>query len=162
GVSIPQGWAVDKDGSPTTDPNDHWKGGALLPLGSSAELSSHKGYGLAMLVDILAGVLSGVGFSGILSREDRVVGHFFGAIRIDAFRPVDEFKAMMDDMLGTLRATPTASGEERVLVPGQKEHEMLQERSRYGIPLDPEVVESLKGLARELGLDFPPEHKASG
>ncbi|MFQ5873324.1 MAG: Ldh family oxidoreductase, partial [Dehalococcoidia bacterium] len=150
GEPIPQGWTVDKEGNPTVDPNDYWKGGALLPLGSSPELSSHKGYGLGILVDILAGVLSGVGFSAVLSREEYKMGHFFGAVCIDSFRPVDDFKAMMDDMLRNLRSTPPAEGAERVLVPGQKEHETLQVRSRQGRPLHPQVVGSLKELAGEL------------
>ena len=162
GVSIPQGWAVDKDGNLTTDPKDGFEGGALLPLGSSAELGSYKGYGLAVLVDILAGVLSGMGYSATLSEEDGKMGHFFGAIRIDGFRPVDEFKAMMDDMLATLRATPPAPGKERVLVPGQIEHETKQERSRQGIPLHPEVLNGLKEQAQKLGVDSPLEQQIAG
>ncbi|MFQ5933379.1 MAG: Ldh family oxidoreductase [Dehalococcoidia bacterium] len=157
GESIPHGWVVDQEGDPTTDPDDYWRGGALLPLGSTPELSSYKGYGLSLLVDILCGVLSGVGFSAELSRDKRHSGHFFGAIRIDSFRPVGEFKTMMDEMLRTMRQTPTVPGAERVLVPGQKEHEAFQVRSREGIPLHPEVVEGLKGLAEELGVDFPPQ-----
>ena len=155
GASIPAGWAVDQDGNPITDPNDYWKDGALNPLGSSAELSSYKGYGLAVMVDILAGVLSGVGYGAMLSSEKRISGYFFGAIRIDSFRPVNEFKAMMDDMIRTLRETPPMPGEKRVLVAGLKEHETFQERSEHGIPLHPQVVDSLRGLAQELDLPFP-------
>ena len=162
GEPIPVGWAVDKDRCPTTDPNEYWRGGALLPLGTSAQLSSHKGYGLAVLVDILAGVLSGVGFGAVLSREDGIVGHFFGAIDISRFRLVNEFKAMMDDMIRTLRSTAPAPGEERVLVPGQKEHEAFQDRSLLGIPLHAEVVGSLKEVARDLGIDFPAQHYPPG
>ncbi len=158
GASIPAGWAVDEDGNPITDPNDYWKGGALNPLGSTPELSSYKGYGLAVMVDILAGVLSGVGYGATLSSEERISGFFFAAIRIDSFRPIDEFKAMMDDMIRTLRDTPPAPGEERVLVAGLKEHETFQERSKHGIPLHSQVVDSLKELAQELGLPFPPPH----
>ena len=155
GEPIPHGWAIDGDGNPTSNPNSYWEGGGLLPLGSSVELSNHKGYGLAILVDILSGVLSGAGFGAILSRETLEMSHFFGAISIEAFRPVDEFKTMMDDMLATLKATPTLEGGERVLVPGQREHEAFLERSRLGIPLHPNVVENLAELARELGIRFP-------
>ena len=162
GEPIPLGWAVDKHGAGTTDPNDYWDGGALLPLGSTPELSSFKGYGLGILVDILSGVLSGVGFGAALSREDRTVGHFLGAIRIESFRPVEDFKEMMDDMIRSLRSTPTGLGDERVLVPGLKEHETYQERSRTGIPLHPEVRDSLKGLADELGIQFPSENLGAG
>ncbi len=160
GEAIPQGWAIDGDGNPTNNPNSYWEGGGLLPLGSSVELSNHKGYGLAILVDILSGVLSGAGFGALLSRETLEMSHFFGAIRVDAFRPVDEFKTMMDEMLATLKATPTLEGEERVLVPGQKEHETFLERSRLGIPLHPNVVDSLAELAGELGIRFPEPLKA--
>ena len=162
GASIPHGWAVDKNGNPISDPEDGFEGGALLPLGSSAELGSYKGYGLAVLVDILAGVLSGMGYSVTLSEEDGKVAHFLGAIRVDGFRPVDEFKEMMDDMLANLRATPPVSGGERVLVPGQIEHETKQERSRHGIPLHPEVLYGLKEQAQKLVMDFPFEHQGAG
>ncbi len=162
GEPIPLGWAVDKHGAGTTDPNDYWDGGALLPLGSTPELSSYKGYGLGMLVDILSGVLSGVGFGAALSREGRTVGHFLGAIRIESFRPVKDFKEMMDEMIRSLRSTPTVPGGERVLVPGLKEHETYQERTRTGIPLHPEVRDSLKELADELGIEFPSENLGAG
>ena len=76
---IPLGWAVDSQGRDTTDPNDYWAGGALVPLGSTPELSSHKGFALGMLVDILSGVLTGAGFGAVMSREKRPVGHFVGA-----------------------------------------------------------------------------------
>jgi LDH2 family malate/lactate/ureidoglycolate dehydrogenase len=162
GKSIPLGWAVDKHGAGTTEPNDYWDGGALLALGSTPELSSYKGYGLGILVDILSGVLSGVGFGAALSREGRTVGHFLGAIRIESFRPVEDFKEMMDEMIKSLRSTPTGPGDQRVLVPGLKEHETYQERSRTGIPLHPEVRDSLKKLADELGIQFPSENLEAG
>ncbi|MCZ6789358.1 MAG: Ldh family oxidoreductase, partial [Chloroflexi bacterium] len=119
------------------------------PLGSYPDASSYKGYGLAIVVDILCGVLSGMGASPGLGRN---FGHFFGALRIDAFRPADQFKTMMDEMGADLRATPTLPGYERVLVPGDKEAQAKEERLKEGIPLHPPVAESLLALGRELGV----------
>lgn len=155
GERIPVGWAVDSEGRDTTDPNDYWRGGALAPLGSLPELSSHKGFGLGMLVDILSGVLTGVGFGATMSREKRVVGHFFGAFRVDGFRPVEEFKAMIDDMIRDTRSTPRVRQDQPVLIPGQIEHEIRLERLEKGVPLHPEVVEALQEYAREFGIEFP-------
>ena len=153
--AIPVGWAVDSEGRETTDPNDYWSGGALVPLGSSPELSSHKGFGLGMLVDILSGVLTGVGFGATMSREKRVVGHFFGAFRVDGFRPVEEFKAMMDEMIRDMKSTPRVREDQPVLIPGQIEHETRLERLQNGVPLHEEVVEALREYAREFGIQFP-------
>ncbi|MBI4299762.1 MAG: Ldh family oxidoreductase [Chloroflexi bacterium] len=152
GELIPFGWAVDKDGKPTNDPFVTRQGGGLLPLGSTPELSSYKGYGLAVLVDILCGVLSGMGYSTMLSRTTGEMGHFFAAFRIDAFRPAADFKAMMDEMMRALRATPPVEGAERVLVPGEKEAEAERERLAKGIPLHPDVVSSLGKLALEIDI----------
>ena len=152
---IPVGWAMDSEGRDTTDPNDYWNGGALVPLGSSPELSSHKGFGLGMLVDILSGVLTGVGFGSTMSRERRVVGHFFGAFRVDGFRPVEEFKTMMDEMIRDMKSTPRIREEQPVLIPGQIEHETRLERLKNGVPLHEEVVESLQEYAREFEIEFP-------
>ena len=152
---IPVGWAVDSEGRNTTDPNDYWNGGALVPLGSMPELSSYKGFGLGMLVDILSGVLTGVGFGATMSREKRVVGHFLGAFRVDGFRPVAEFKSMMDEMIRDMRSTPRVQPDQPVLIPGQKEHEIRLTRLRDGVPLHTEVVEALRAYSEEFGIEFP-------
>ena len=149
GLPIPEGWALDDQGRPTTDPAVARTSRHLLPLGSDAEMSSYKGYGLGVMVDILCGVLSGVGASTMLQGRS---GHFFGALCIDAFRPADEFKAMMDEMCAGLRETPVLPGYARVLVPGDREMQMREERVRDGIPLHSSVVESLLELGRELGV----------
>ncbi len=149
GVSVPEGWALDSEGRPTTDPKVARTSRRLLPLGSQPEASSYKGYGLAIVVDILCGVLSGIGASPALGAN---FGHFFGALRIDAFRPADQFKTMMDEMAADLRATPTLPGYERVLVPGDREAQAKEERLKEGIPLHPPVAESLLALGRELGV----------
>ena len=152
GTPIPQGWALDTEGRPTTDPVVAKSSRRALPLGSEPEMSSYKGYGLAVMVDILCGVLSGIGASPMLQNN---YGHFFGALRIDAFRPANQFKEMMDEMCAGLRATPVLPGYERVLVPGDLEFRAREERLKSGIPLHPSVVESLLELGREL--DVPLE-----
>ncbi len=154
GGAIPDGWLVDREGVPTTDPQALWTGGALLPLGSRPELGSYKGYGLAVAVDVLCGVLSGAGYSPILDATSWKTGHFLAALRIDAFRPAAHFKAMMDEMIRGLKAAEPAPGAERVYVHGEKELATEEERRRLGVPLHPEVVASLRALGQELGVPF--------
>ncbi len=151
GVPIPAGWAADIEGNATTDPGIAREAKKLLPLGGSRELGGHKGYGLAVMVDILSAVLSGANISANVARSTST-GHFFGALRIDAFRDIDKFKADMDSMLQELKSTRPVEGEERVYYAGLIEHETFQERAANGIPLASEVVETLRGIARELGV----------
>jgi LDH2 family malate/lactate/ureidoglycolate dehydrogenase len=156
GKELPAGWLVDSAGQSTTDPSVLFgKGGALLPLGSFAELSAHKGYGLAVAVDVLCGVLSGAGYSAILDPGSWTTGHFFAAIRIDAFRAVPAFKAMMDEMIRSLRNAPRVPGLERMYVHGEREIESERERRAHGIPLHPQVVASLAALTPEFGVPMP-------
>ena len=156
GKPIPEGWLVDREGRPTTDPNDLWNGGALLPIGGRPELGSYKGYGLAVMVDVLSGVLSGAGYGAALDPVSWTTGHFMLAINIEAFRPFIDFQRMMDAMLTTLKATPTVEGAERVTVPGERKLATKAERSRLGIPLHPAVVESLERVGKEFSVPFPP------
>lgn len=156
GKPIPAGWALDENAAPTTDIERVRRGGGgLTPLGSTAETSSYKGYALGQMVDILCGVLSGAGFSMILERGNSASGHFFGAWRVDAFRDVAEFKAMLDEMQRTFRTAEPAPGHERVLLPGQREFETRRDREANGIPLHESVVTSLEALAAEFGI-VPP------
>lgn len=152
GKEIPDGWLIDADGRPTRDGQALWSDGALLPLGSKPELSSHKGYGLGMVVDILCGVLSGAGYSTILDPVTWSTGHFFMALQIEAFRPLGPFLTMMDAMINSFRTAETAPGAERVYVHGEKELEAERDRRVNGIPLHPAVVASLEGVAREYGV----------
>jgi len=165
---LPQGWATDETGTPTQDAArvlDNLlarRGGGLLPLGGAGELlSGHKGYGLALLVDILCGVLPGAGYANNIypkTPEGRPlpadVGHFFGAIKVKAFRPLDEFKAAMDDIIRRLKTTPKAKGAERIYIHGEKEYEEADRRTREGIPLGPKVEADLKAIAQELGVEY--------
>jgi LDH2 family malate/lactate/ureidoglycolate dehydrogenase len=154
GKPVPDGWLVDPDGRPTVDPQTLWNGGSLLPVGSRPELASHKGYGLAMVVDILCGVLSGAGYSSILDPVSWSTGHFFLALKVEAFRPLAAFLAMMDAMIEALRTAEPAPGAERVYVHGERELDAERDRVANGIPLHPHVVESLRSLSRELEVPF--------
>jgi LDH2 family malate/lactate/ureidoglycolate dehydrogenase len=152
GVPLPEGWAADEDGVPTTDAETAFRALRLLPLGGVHEQGSHKGYGLGVVVDILSGVLSGAGVA-VGQGLGGQVGHFFGALRVDVLRPIDDFKAMMDEYLRALRATPTAPGQERVLYAGVPEHETERDRAANGIPLHRDVVAYLDRLAADLGVE---------
>ena len=160
---IPEGWAQDADGNPTTDAHAIKNGGALLPLGSDRQHGSHKGYGLGAIVDIFSGVLSGANFgpwvppfatAGFMNVEEAVgvgTGHFFGAMRIDAFRPADDFKASMDVWIQRFRQARAVDGKQ-VLVPGDPERMMEAARLANGIPVLEPVVKSLGELGRRFGV----------
>jgi len=124
----------------------------LLPLGGSRESGSHKGYGLAILVEILCGVLTGT--MTALSTDQDPRGHFFGAIRIDTFRPVDEFKRDMDRLIRELKSTPPIEGQDRVYVAGEIEFETAEERAERGIPLLPSVLKGLREVGEQLGVPY--------
>jgi len=163
GKSIPEGCAIDREGRATRDPAAVTAGGALLPLGSDRERGGHKGYCLALAVDVLCAVLSGANWGPftlpfVLGGEPPVrsvgkgIGHFFGAMRIDAFRDPDEFKAQIDDLVRTLRKTRPAPGTSGPLLPGDPEREAETERERTGIPLLPAVVADLRVIAQQTGV----------
>jgi len=165
GEDIPLGWAQDKDGNPSTDAEILKKGGAMLPLGSDREHGSHKGYCLGSLVDILSAVLPGANYgpwvppfvSYIPIPENPVgegIGHFMGAMRIDAFRPADEFKKHMDNWITTFKNGEPTHENQKVLVPGDPERELTAIRLKEGIHLLTPVIEDLKNIGNKLGLEF--------
>ena len=158
GQSIPLGWGINADGELTGDPAEVTHGGSLLPLGGPAELRGYKGYGLSLLVDLLSGVLSGAAYGRGVGKpaNDRHadVGHFFAAIKIDNFRPVDEFKQDMDDYIQALKATPKMAGQDRIFIHGEKEFELTEKYQRDGVPLMVEVVDSLKQAGESAGVPF--------
>ena len=133
-------------------------GGSLLPLGGPAELRGYKGYGLSLLVDLLSGVLSGAAYGRGVGKpsNDRHAdgGHFFAAIKIENFRPVDEFKQDMDDYIQALKATPKMPGQDRVFIHGEKEFELTEKYQREGVPLMVEVVDSLRQAGESAGVPF--------
>ncbi|WP_291779925.1 Ldh family oxidoreductase [Cecembia sp.] len=164
-LEAPIGWVQDKEGHPTADSNGVKKGGALLPLGGDREHGSHKGYALGAIVDILSAVLSGANygpwvppFVAFLEPDPNPVGegigHFFGAMRIDAFRPAEEFKKHMDTWIERFRKAAPVEGQEKVLIPGDPERELEATRRTDGIPLLAPVEEDLRLLGNKFGLEL--------
>jgi LDH2 family malate/lactate/ureidoglycolate dehydrogenase len=153
GKQIPDNWLVDEDGLPTTDPSQYPAKGAQLPM------AGHKGYGLAVLVEILTAVLTGAAMlsqvkSWVLDLpEPTNEGHAFIAIDIGQMMPLAEFKDRMDWMIREIKSAPLAKGAERVYLPGEIELEKRERALAEGIVLPPDVVASLKGLAEDVGLD---------
>lgn len=158
GLPIPEGWATDVEGRPTTDPNQVK---ALTPLGGPKEMSGHKGFGLGMMVEILTGPLSGNVWSNHIGRMHEQTsppgtGHMFMAWRIDAFRDPDEFRQEMDQMLTEMRETPTAEDAQGpVIVPGDPEADAERRNRAEGVPIAPGLVVELRELAESLKIDHP-------
>lgn len=164
----PTGWVQTKDGKPSQDPNEVANGGALLPLGGDRDHGSHKGYCLGAWVDIFSAVLSGANygpwvppFVAFLEPSNQPVGqgigHFVGAMRADAFRPIDEFKEHMDRWITTFRRAGIVEGQEQVLVPGDPERKEEARRRKEGISLLTPVVDSLHELSAKFGIELPAE-----
>ena len=162
---LPEGWAAGSDGRPTTDADAmidnllHRRGGGIFPLGGEGEeFGGYKGYGLAVMVDILCSVLCGASFGPQVSdtaTSSARVSHFFGAIKIGAFRDPAEFRQDMDKMLRDLRLSPPAAGAARVYFAGQKEFEHEAEVKRSGVPLFAETVASLGKISRDTAVPMP-------
>jgi LDH2 family malate/lactate/ureidoglycolate dehydrogenase len=153
---IPPGWALDEKGRPLLDPIEALKHGHLTPLGGAPEMSSHKGYGLAAMVEILSTLLPGAFFATTRARrhpeaERYNIGHFFVAVDPKAFREEEEFESEMDDFIDTLHATRPANPEQPVLVPGEPEQKAFAERSREGIPIPPVLARQLRTIAEQCG-----------
>ena len=162
-LQTPHGWVQDKEGNPSNDPHALKSGGALLPLGGDREHGSHKGYALGAIVDIFSALLSGANYAPWVppfpayvpmpaQQPGKGIGHFLGAMRIDAFRPADDFKKNMDHWIQGFRNAKTIEGEEKVLVPGDPEREIETKRKIGGIPLLKQVVDDLQSLAEKFGL----------
>ncbi|MBI3329856.1 MAG: Ldh family oxidoreductase [Nitrospinae bacterium] len=152
GATLLPGWVTDKEGNPIMEESPVLPRGQYLqlPLGGTREQGSHKGYGLALMVDILCTLLSGT----LPTMLDASSGskHYFAAYNIAAFTDLDQFKDTMDQMLRTLRNTRPLKGHERVLYPGLSEYEDEQDRRANGIPLHKEVIQWFEGITRELSI----------
>ena len=150
GKLIPEGWLVDGEGKAITDLSNvdyrkpEWRGG-ILPLGGTPALGSYKGFGLSVLVDILCTTLSGAALG-------TMANHFFGAIRINGFRPIQEFKNDMDQLIESIESLPPLPGVKKVYVTGGLEEEIVAERTAKGIPLDTAVIQQLRELSAETGV----------
>jgi L-2-hydroxycarboxylate dehydrogenase (NAD+) len=165
GEKVPFGFVQDKTGQPSDDPAILKAGGSMLTLGGDRVHGSHKGYCLSAIVDIFSAVFSGANFGPFVPPSvaylpvlDKKVGegtgHFFGAMRIDAFQSALEFKSKMDEWIETFRSAKPGDGEEKVLIPGDPERETEIISMRDGIRLVPAVKDDLVAIAGELGIDF--------
>lgn len=161
----PLGWIQDALGKPCTDTQSLKNGGALLPLGGDRDHGSHKGYCLGSIVDIFSAIFAGANYSSWVPPfvsflplpADPVgegIGHFLGAMRIDAFRSKDTFKQHMDNWIKRFRKAKTVTGQEKVYIPGDPEREMSTRRLKEGIPLLDSIVNDLSDLADRFSIHF--------
>ncbi len=164
-LQTPDGWVQDASGNPSNDPHALKSGGALLPLGGDREHGSNKGYALGAIVDIFSALLSGANYAPWVppfpayvpmpaQQPGKGIGHFLGAMRIDAFRPADDFKKSMDHWIQGFRNAKPIAGQEKVLVPGDPEREFEKERMANGIPLLNSVVDDLKEIGNRFNVSF--------
>ncbi len=159
---IPLGWLLDKEGKPTDKPLWMLQGGSLTSLGADYEHSAYKGYGLSMMVDILAAILSGANYGakqeGLIKpgsmQAPSNVGHFFMAMLVEGFRPLAEFRKTMDDALRALKDSQKAEGRDRIYVAGEPEYIATEESRKKGVPLSSTVVTTLTNLGEEAGVPF--------
>lgn len=156
GEEIPIGWALDKQGNNTTDPNKAIEsGGSLVPIGE------HKGYGMALVNDILSGILGnstgGIDVQSLynLNTDKKFgAGHFFLAIKIDNFVPIDRFKHRIDKRIKEIKNSSKKEGVKQIYLPGEIEFKNKEINLRNGIPLAEEVIEDLRKTAEELGINI--------
>jgi LDH2 family malate/lactate/ureidoglycolate dehydrogenase len=164
-IPLPEGWVVDGKGEPVTDPHEANRlvyepgDGGLTPLGALPHLGSHKGYGLALLVHFLGGALTGGTFAGSPNGRNGKpdgdnIGHLFIVVDPQAFRGIEAFLADVEDVATTLKATPAVDPSRPVLLPGDLEARMHEERSRDGVPLAATLIRQLADIADELGVPF--------
>ena len=160
GKQAPEGFLQDKKGQTTTDPSVLRDGGAILPLGGDYEHAGYKGYCLGAMVDILSAVVSGANFGPNVppqvaylkpkeSYPGSGLGHFFGALKMDGFRPKDEIKSYMDLWLETFRGAKGVDGKQ-VLIPGDPERENERKMQVNGIPVIPAIWQELLTIAESL------------
>lgn len=170
GGRVPQGWGLDAAGRHTTDPGQVFEGGgALLPLGSHEHLGSYKGYGLALMVEVLSALLTGSPYgpqigrltSGVPARPAGV-SHFFVALDPGRFLPLGEFEAAVARICADLRGLPTTEPSRPVVVPGEREWQTAQRRRRTGVPLPAAVVRALQRLGADASVPFPAALAARG
>jgi LDH2 family malate/lactate/ureidoglycolate dehydrogenase len=162
---VPSGWVVDEKNQTVTDPEqafgyvfDRPEGG-ITPLGGAREVGGHKGYGLAVMVHILGGALAGASFSPIRNRTQKPsdphnIGHFFMAIDPRAFRGEGEFENDLDQVIDTLHGARRADASQPVLVAGDPERAIREERLRDGVPIPDDLMEQLRTVAKSASVQF--------
>lgn len=153
GEKIPEGWAFDEEGNPTTDPKAAIRG-TLAPIGGP------KGYGLALLADLLCGLLMGSAFGRSVKALDDLsglsrTGFFIEAINVEFFRPYLEYQKCIADYVREIKESPKRKGVEEIFLPGEIERREAELRKKLGIPLDSETLLEIKNLAKELNIPFP-------
>jgi L-2-hydroxycarboxylate dehydrogenase (NAD+) len=165
GEKVPFGYVQDREGRPSDDPDILQKGGSMVTLGGDYEHGSHKGYCMSAVVDIFSAVLSGANFGPfvppsvaylpVLDRKTgEGTGHFFGAMRIDAFRPASEFKSSMDEWIETFKNGTPAPGHHEVLIPGEPERRKEEKIRKEGINVILPVAKEMKEIAEFLKIEF--------
>ncbi|MCL4370923.1 MAG: Ldh family oxidoreductase [Chloroflexi bacterium] len=147
---LPLGWALDANGKPTDDPEVARREGSLVPVGGP------KGYGMAVMLDVLTGVLSAGRFGAGLGEGPGVSAHFFQALRVDTFLPLSEFQAEMSQLIDQIHAVPLAAGVERVYLPGEIEYGLTADRMKNGIPTEVPILDQLEQFANEIGATTKP------
>jgi L-2-hydroxycarboxylate dehydrogenase (NAD+) len=165
GEKVRHGYVQDKNGEPSDDPSILKEGGSMVTLGGDYEHGSHKGYCMSAIVDIFSAVLSGANFGPFVppsvaylpvldKKTGEGTGHFFGAMRIDAFQPATEFKNKMDEWIETFRNAKSAPGKPKVMIPGDPERICEERLRKDGIPVLPAIISDLKEVAGKMGMDF--------
>lgn len=153
GESIPEGWAIDKDGKPTTNSKAALDG-SVLPFGGP------KGYAISLMIDVMSGVLTGAGFGPHINQiygdydKSQNVGHFFQLIDINKFMPEAEFKNRIDQMINEIKSSSKADGVEEIFLPGEIEENIEEDRLKNGITLPRDVYEEIKQVGAELGVSI--------
>jgi LDH2 family malate/lactate/ureidoglycolate dehydrogenase len=153
---VPEGMILDREGRPTTDPNEFVLGGLMAPLGSPA--APHKGFGLALLIDALAGVLTGAAFARDFPSEPATAGNAtFWALDVEAFLPREEFLARMEDQIDHVKAGERLAGIDELFVPGERGHRRYHELTTRGTaPLSAATWDALTNVCASLSISPPP------
>jgi len=162
---LPVGWVVDGAGQPVSDPKEGFRicmesdVGGLMPMGGTRETGTHKGYGLAVMAQLLGSTLAGGSFSPFHKRDAKPgapdnIGHFFLAIDPAFFRESGSFEEEVSDILDHLRSTPAIDPKNPVIVAGEPEFARRAERLKSGIPLNEAFLEDVRTVAKSAGVDF--------
>jgi LDH2 family malate/lactate/ureidoglycolate dehydrogenase len=162
--ALPNGWVQDADGNPTINAHELKEGGALLPLGTDRNHGSHKGFGLSSAVDILSAVLSGANYGPwvppfvsflepLNDQPGQGIGHFVGAMRVDGFRPIEDYKKNIDQWIERFKSATPINENQKVIIPGEPEYEAEQLNSKNGVPVNNKVLEDLAILAERFKLE---------
>ncbi len=150
GEKLPDGYIINRDGNPSNNPKDLYQGGAILPLGGDA--AGHKGFGLALVAEVLAGLLSGDGCAYEARKKGN--GVFFEVIDIESFMPVDEFKSQMDDLIRAIKSSKPRPGFKEILIPGELEFRTEKKRRKEGVPVPKKTWAEICNLAVRMGVDL--------